>query len=160
MGAQSVYSAVRGVQQKNDAEDLKVSKFIPEELLMNRDLSMQQAYSRRAPGQANAEEQIRRNQANQVSNALRMSGGDANKVAAVSSASTAQANDSTARLQAQGQAFSEDAFRRLYQSNIEVARQKRKNYDDYQKAKAALLSASDQNMYSGVSGLFEPHTTF
>lgn len=120
---------------------------------MNRDLAAQQAYSRRAPGAAFAEEQVRRNSANQVGNAMRMFGGDANKIAAVASASNAQANDATRGIQAQGQSFSEGAFNRMAGANIGIAQQKRQNRNEYNQTKAALLDAGNQNIFGGISDL-------
>lgn len=146
----STFQFIKGIEQYNDAYDLKEAKVSPE-LYMNRDAATQQAHSRRSPGSAYAEEMIRRNQSNQIGAALRMYGGDANKVAAISSSAGAQANDATARLQAQGQAFSEDAFKRLYMANTSVAQEKRRNREEYLKAKANLLQASDQNISGAIS---------
>jgi hypothetical protein len=143
----------KGFKQKKDARNLKESKFVPPELMMNRDLAAQQAYSRRAPGAAFAEEQIRRNQANQVGNAMRMFGGDANKIAAVASAAGGQANDATRSLAAQGQAFSENAFARMAGANVGIANQKRQNRDEFNQTKAALLDAGNQNIFGGISDL-------
>jgi len=120
---------------------------------MNRDLAQQQAYSRRAPGQAQAEEQIRRNTANTISAGQRSFGGDANKAAAVTSAANAQANDATARLAGQGQQFSENAFGRLSGANMAIAGQKRQNRNEFNSAKAELISASNQNIFNGISNV-------
>ena len=51
----------KGFRQKYLAKKLKESTFIPSELRENQNLAKQQAYSRRAPGAALAEENIRRN---------------------------------------------------------------------------------------------------
>jgi len=110
--AQGIYQGIKGIRQKNQAKKLKESKFMPEELLMNRDLAMQQAYSRRAPGQGAAEENVRRTMANRMAGAQKSFGGDANKMAAVASGAAGQANDANARLAAQGAQFSEGAFNR------------------------------------------------
>jgi hypothetical protein len=134
--------------QYDEAKKLKESEFTSM-YTQNRDLALQQAYSRRAPGQAYSEEMIRRNQANQVAAALKMYGGDANKIASISSSANAQANDATARLQAQGQAFSEDAFRRLYQANRDIQGGKLQ----YRKAKDALITSAQQNEYAGIPNL-------
>lgn len=149
----AAFKFFKGIKQKKDAKNLKESKFVPPELLMNRDLASQQAYSRRAPGAAFAEEQVRRGAANQVGNAMRMFGGDANKIAAVASAANAQANDANARIQAQGQAFSEGAFNRMAGANVGIAQQKSQNRNEYNQTKAALLDAGNQNIFGGVSDL-------
>jgi hypothetical protein len=151
--APGAFKLFKGLSQKKDAKNLKESKFIPPELLMNRDLAAQQAYSRRSPGAALAEEQVRRNTANQVGNAMRMFGGDANKIAAVSSAANAQANDAVRGIQAQGQAFSEGAFQRLAGANVGIANQKRQNRNEFNATKAALLDAGNQNIFGGISDL-------
>lgn len=145
--------AVGGLLQKNQANNLKKSDYVPRELLMNRDLASLQAYSRRAPGAALAEEQTRRTQANQIAAAQRMFGGDANKVAAVASAATAGAQDSNARIQAQGQQFSENAFGRLSNANNAIAQQDRINQEQYLQTKNALDNAGNTNIFSGVSNL-------
>jgi len=151
--AQGIYQGVKGIRQKNQAKKLKESKFIPEELLMNRDLAMQQAYSRRAPGQGQAEENNRRTMANRVAAAQRSFGGDANKMAAVTSAAAAQNNDANARLQAQGQQFSENAFGRLSNANMGIADQKRQNRSEYLQTKNALQASGDQNIFSGIGNI-------
>lgn len=142
-----------GVAQKIQANNLKKSNYVPPELLMNRDLASQQAYSRRAPGAAQAEEQNRRAQANQISAAMRMYGGDASKIGAVASAATAGAQDANARIQAQGQQFSENAFGRLSNANNAIAQQDRINQEQYLQTKNALDNAGNTNIFGGVSNL-------
>jgi len=151
--AQGIYQGVKGIRQKNQAKKLKESKFIPEELLMNRDLAMQQAYSRRAPGQAAAEENVRRTMANRIAGAQKSFGGDANKMAAVASGAAGQANDANARLAAQGAQFSENAFGRLSNANIGIAGQKRQNRSEYLQTKNALQASGDQNIFSGIGNI-------
>lgn len=143
----------KGLVQRHQAKNLKESKFVPPELLMNRDLAAQQAYSRRAPGAAFAEEQVRRGQANQIGNAMRMFGGDANKIAAVSSAANAQSNDANARIQAQGQSFSEGAFGRMASANVGIAQQKRQNRMEFEQAQGELYDAGNKNIFGGISDL-------
>lgn len=149
----AAYQGIQGIRQHRLAKRLKESTFVPQELLMNRDLAQQQAYSRRAPGQAFAEEQVRRNAANQIGAATRSFGGDANKVAAVTSAATAGAQDATTRLAAQGQQFSENAFGRLQNANAGIAGQKRQNRDEFNRAKADLIAAGDQNIFNSISNV-------
>jgi len=144
---QKAYSYELAQDQYDAAKKLKVGEYI-QDAQVSQQLAMQQAYSRRSPGAAYSEEMIRRNQANQVSNALRMYGGDANKVAAVSSASNAQANDATARLQVQGQAFSEQAFNRLYMAQRDIAQGKR----EWRRDKQALLTSAQQNEANAIPG--------
>lgn len=149
MGVYSSYFSYElSRKQSEAARKLKLGQYT-EEAQASRDLATQQAYSRRSPGAAYAEEMIRRNQANQIGAALRMSGGDANKSAAIASAATAQANDATARLQTQGQAFSEDAFRRLYMANKDIAAGKR----EYRRDKQALKTSSQQNEANAIPDL-------
>ncbi len=144
---------IGGFFQKNEANNLKKSNYIPPELLMNRDLAKQQAYSRRAPGAAQSEERIRRNQANQIAGAQRMFGGDANKIAAVAAGSTAQANDASAQVQAQGDQFSENAFGRLSNANNAIAQNDRQNQAEYLQTKNALDNAGNTNLFSGINNL-------
>lgn len=149
----AAYQIGQGLYQKSQAKKLKESTFVPPELLMNRDLANQQAYSRRAPGQAFAEEQIRRNTANTISAGQRSFGGDANKAAAVASSANAQANDATARLAGQGAQFSEQAFGRMANANQAIAGQKRQNRNEFNAAKSELLAASNQNIFNGISNV-------
>lgn len=142
---------VGGLLQKNQANNLKKSNYVPPELMMNKDLAAQQAYSRRAPGAALAEEQNRRLQANQLAAAQRSFGGDANKMAAVASASTAQATDANARIAAQGQQFSENAFGRLSNANTALAQNDRQNQVEYLQTRNALDQAGNTNIFSGLS---------
>lgn len=151
--APAVYQLGKGLLQKRQAKKLKESTFVPKELTMNRDLATQQAYSRRAPGQAVAEENVRRATANQISAGQRLAGGNINKSAAITSAATAQADDANRSIAAQGQSFSEGAFNRLGNANNAIAGQKRANRDAYTSAKAALLGASDQNIFNSVNNL-------
>jgi hypothetical protein len=147
----AAYQIGQGIYQKSQAKKLKESTFVPPELTMNRDLAQQQAFSRRAPGQGFAEEQIRRNTANTISAGQRSFGGDANKAAAVASAANAQANDATSRLAAQGQQFSENALGRLSGANMAIAGQKRQNRNEFNAAKSQLIAASNQNIFNGIS---------
>ncbi len=135
-----VHSASVATRQNRAAKRLKMSSFT-KDYMANRDLAMNQAYSRRSPGAAFAEEQVRRNTANQVGNAMRLAGGDVNKIAAISSAANAQANDATARIQAQGDAFSEQAFNRLDRANNDVARGRLR----WRAERNALKSSAQQN---------------
>lgn len=150
---QGIYQGIKGIRQKRQAKKLKESKWIPEELLMNRDLAKQQAYSRRAPGQAQAEENVRRTQANTIAAAQRSAGGDANKLAAIASGAAGQSNDANARISAQGQEFSENAFGRLGYANTAIAGQKRQNRSEYLEAKNALNAAGDQNIFNSIGNL-------
>lgn len=152
-GIPALGQTIGGILQKNQANNLKKSTYVPPELMMNRDLAAQQAYSRRAPGTAQAEEQNRRLQANQIAGAQRSFGGDANKMAAVASASTAQATDANARIAAQGQQFSENAFGRLSNANTALAQNDRQNQDEYVQTKNALDNAGNTNIFSGVSNM-------
>lgn len=149
----AAYQGIQGIRQHRLAKRLKESTFVPQELLMNQNLAQQQAYSRRSPGQAFAEEQVRRGTANQIGAAQRSFGGDANKVAAITSAATAGGNDANSRLAAQGAQFSEAAFNRLQGANNAVAGQKRQNRDEYNRAKADLIAAGDQNIFNAVSNI-------
>lgn len=150
---QGIYQGVKGLVQKRQAKKLKESTFIPEELLMNRDLAQQQAYSRRAPGQSNAEENVRRTMANRIAAGQRSAGGDANKMAAIASAASGQANDANARLAAQGAQFSENAIGRLSNANTAIAGQKRQNRAEYLDTKAALDASGDQNIFNSIGNI-------
>lgn len=149
----AAYQIGQGFYQKNQAKKLKESTFVPPELLMNRDLAAQQGYSRRAPGQAFAEEGVRRNTATVISAANRNFGGDVNKSAAVAAAAGAQANDDLRRIAADGARFSERAFDRVADANVRIAGEKRRNRDEFNTAKAALIEAGNQNMFSGLSNV-------
>lgn len=151
--APAIYQGVKGLSQKNQAKKLKESNFVPPELLMNRDLAMQQAYSRRAPGQARAEENVRRNLATTISAGQRSFGGDANKIAAITAGANAQANDATARIADSGAQFSENAFARLAGTNTQIAAQRRQNRNEFNAAKAELIAAGDQNIFNSISNL-------
>jgi len=151
--AQGIYQGIKGLRQKRQAKKLKESTYIPEELLMNRDLAQQQAYSRRAPGQGQAEENNRRAMANRIANAQKSFGGDANKMAAITSAATAQNIDANAKTQAMGQQFSENAFGRLSNANMGIAEQKRQNRSEYVQTKNALQASGDQNIFSGIGNI-------
>lgn len=149
----AAYQAAQGFIQRKRAKDLKESTWVPPELLMNRDLASQQAYSRRAPGQSQAEENIRRNLATTISASNRSFGGDANKAAAVAGGAAAQADDQVRRLQANGQQFSENAFARMANANQGIAGQKRQNRDEFNRTKSELIAASDQNFFNAISGV-------
>jgi len=151
--ASAAYQIGSGINQKNKASNLQKSNYVPPQLLMNKDLAMQQAYSRRAPGAAFAEEQNRRLAANQIAGAQRMFGGDANKIAAVSAGATQQAQDANSRIAAQGQQFSENAFGRLSNANAQLAGNDRINQNQYIQTKAALNNAGNTNIYSGINNL-------
>lgn len=149
----AIVQGIKGIGQRNRARRLKQSDFdyMPLALQENKALAQQQAYSRRAPGAALAEENIRRNQANTIAAAQRMYGGDTNKMGAVVSGAGIHANDATRQVAAMGQQFSEGAFSRLQQTNNAMAGQQRQNYNDFMKTKSALLYASDQNIFNAVN---------
>lgn len=150
---QGIYQGVKGLVQKNQAKKVKESTFIPEELLMNRDLAKQQAYSRRAPGQANAEENVRRMTANRIAAGQRSAGGDANKLAAIASGAVGQANDANARIAEGGARFSENAFGRLSNANTAIAGQKRQNRAEYDQTVSELDAAGDQNIFNSIGNI-------
>lgn len=149
----SIYQGIKGITQKNQASNLKFSDYdyIPEEYRMNQKLAAEQAYSRRAPGAAFAESNVRRTQANQIAAGMR--GSDANKAIAITSAATGQANDANARIAAQGQQFSEGAFGRLANANAVVGQQKRQNYNDYWQRVGQLNQSGDQNIFNSISNI-------
>lgn len=149
--ASAAYQIGSGIHQKNQAKKLTKSNYVPPELLMNKELAQQQAYSRRAPGAAFAEEQNRRLAANQISGAQRMFGGDANKIAAISAGATQGAQDANSRIAQQGQQFSEGAFGRLSNANSQLANNDRQNQNQYVQTKAALNNAGNTNIYSGIN---------
>lgn len=149
----AVFQGIKGLRQRRLAKKLKESTFVPSEMRENQDLARQQAYSRRAPGAARAEENIRKNLATTLGSQSRMFGGDAGKMVALSSGASARADNAAQGVQAQGQAFSENAFGRLAGANNAVAGQKRQNRDEYNRTKAQLLAASDQNIFNSISNL-------
>lgn len=142
---------IGGLFQKGQANNLKKSNYVPPQLLMNRDLAMQQAYSRRAPGAAFAESQNRRLASNQIAAGQRMFGGDANKMAAISAGAVAGAEDANSRIAAQGQAFSEGAFGRLQNANNALAQNDRLNQEQYLQTKNALDNAGNVNLFNGIN---------
>lgn len=149
----AVFQGIKGIRQRRLAKKLKESTFVPPELRENQNLAKQQAYSRRAPGAALAEENIRRNLATTLGSQSRMFGGDAGKMVALSSGASARADNAVRGVQAQGQAFSENAFGRLGAANNAVAGQKRQNRDEFNRTKAQLLAASDQNIFNSINNL-------
>ncbi len=156
LAASLIPAAVQGIQgigQRIKANNLKESTFIPPELQMNQQLAQQQAFSRRAPGAANAESMNRRAASNQISAGQRSFGGDANKSAAVTAGAVGQLNDANARIASQGEQFSEGAYGRLANANAGIANQKRQNRDEYNRAKEALLYGSDQNLFNAANNI-------
>lgn len=151
--APAIYQGVKGLRQKNQAKKLKESNWIPPELMMNKDLANNQAFSRRAPGQSMGEERVRRTMANTISAGQRMAGGDVNKMAAITSAASSSANDANADLTAMGASFSEGAFNRLAGANNAIAGQKRINRAEYLDTKNRLDAAGDQNIFNSVNNL-------
>jgi hypothetical protein len=112
-GVSAGAKAIKASQQRREARKLKESTYMPPELAMNRDLAQLQAYSRRAPGQAKAEENIRRAQANTLSAIERSAGGSADKVAAGAIGSQLAAQEGIDQANVRGQQFSENAFGRI-----------------------------------------------
>jgi hypothetical protein len=149
--ASAIGKGIKARQQRKRARDLKEDTYIPPELQMNRNLAQMQAYSRRAPGQAKAEESIRRAQANTLSAVQRTSGGDAARMAAASVASQGRATDALDQVNVRGQQFSEGAFGRMYGANQALAAQRRRNRDQFNQTKAELIAASDQNYFNAFS---------
>lgn len=147
----AAYQGIKGLVQKGQANNLQESKYIPPELLANKDLFTQQAFSKRAPGSANAESMARRSAANAIAAGQRSFGGDANKMAAVAGSATGQLNDANARITSQGEQFSNDAIGRLANTNTAIAGQQRQNRDEFNRAKEALKYSSDQNIFNSIN---------
>lgn len=149
----SIFQGIKGLTQKRQAKRLKESTYVPPELLQNKALARIQAQSRRAPGQSVAEENIRKNLATTLGAQARMFGGDANKSVSLAAGASARADNATRGLAAQGQAFSENAYARLGAANNAIAGQKRQNRDEFNRAKAQLLAAGDQNIFNSINNL-------
>lgn len=143
----------QGISQNIEANNLKESKYIPPELRMNRDLARTQRFSKRAPGAATAEENVRRNLATTLSASRRAYGGDAGKMAAVASAASGQANDANARIATMGERFSEGALGREMSANREIAGVQERNRREYSQTKAKLYESSGQNLFGGISNV-------
>lgn len=143
----------QGIYQNAEANNLKESKYIPPELRMNRDLARTQRLSKRAPGAATAEENVRRNLATTLSASRRAYGGDAGKMAAVASAASGQANDANARIATMGERFSEGALGREMSANREIAGVQERNRREYSQTKAKLYESSGQNLFGGISNV-------
>lgn len=141
--------------QRRSAKKLKESKWIPEELMMNKDLAQLQAYSREAPGKAKAEENIRRSQANTLSAIQKTAGGDTGKIAAASVASQQAATDALDQVNVRGQQFSENALNNVRTSNVQIAQQKMRNRDEFNRAKTDLLAASDENYMRAFNDILD-----
>jgi hypothetical protein len=148
--AGAVYQGYQAVKQSNDAANLKKSNFRPQGLDENKDLAKNDVLSGRFPGQGLAEENVRRNFANQIAAAQRMFGGDANKIGAVSGGIGANANDALARIASMGSQFSQNAKQRLANATSAVAQQDQNNYMQYIQAKNALKQSSKQNAFNAV----------
>lgn len=149
--ASGIGKAIKAGQQRRRARRLKEDKFMPPELTMNRDLAQMQAFSKRAPGQAKAEENIRRSQSNTLSAIQRTSGGDAARMASAAVASQGAATDAMDRVNVRGQEFSDGAFGRMYGANQAIGAQKRRNRDQFNQTKAELIAASDQNYFNAFN---------
>lgn len=154
--AAAVQAGAQGIKSHNQrqrARNLKPSRYIPEELVMNKDLAQLQANSGQFPGQAKAEENVRRSQANALSAVSRSAGGDTGKIAAGSVASQTAAQNAFDRLNGQGKEFSQNALLRLTGANRDVAGQRLSNKNAYDHAKISLLQASDQNYMNAFNSL-------
>lgn len=151
----AVWQGIQGAAQARKARRLKEKdfQFLPPSLLANKALAQQQAFSRRAPGSALANENIRRNLATTLSAGARMYGGDANKMATLAGGAEAKAFDASKQVDVLGQQFSENAFNRLQQTNAQLGGQERQNYTDFWKTKQALLYASDQNIFNAINNV-------
>lgn len=151
----ALFQGIQGIGQARKARRLKEKdfNFIPPSLLANKSLAQQQAFSRRAPGSAEASENIRRNLATTLSAGTKMFGGDANKMATLVGGANAKADDAAKQVAVMGQQFSENAFNRLQQTNAQIGGQERQNYNDFWKTKSALLYASDQNIFNSINNL-------
>jgi hypothetical protein len=145
--------ALKAADQRREARRLKESTFTPEELLLNKDLAQMQAFSKRSPGQAKAEELIRRGQANSLNAIKRAAGGDVNKITAGSIASQGAMQDAADRIQVRDNEFSQGAFNRLAGANSALAANKRHNRSEFNSAKIALLAASDQNYMNAFNDI-------
>lgn len=152
-GISAIGKGIKAGQQRKAARNLKESKYVPPELYADRDLASLQAFSRNAPGQAVAQENVRRRQATEIGAATRMYGGDANKMATILTRAGAKADDANRDIATIGEQFSNQAFNRLSGANRAIAGQKRVNRDEYNRAKSQLISASDQNWFGAFNDL-------
>lgn len=154
-GVSAAAKSITAASQRKNAKDLKESKFIPQELLMNKDLAQLMAYSKEAPGQAKAEEMVRRGQANTLATIRRTAGGNTGKLASASIATQGATNDAIERLAAEGRRYADRNLDRVFSSNLAIADQKQRNRAEFNRAKIDLLAASDQNYMKGFNDLLE-----
>jgi len=145
---------ILGAKQRKRARNLQRSEgfdYISPELLKNQALAEQGAYSARSFGQG-ADEAAIRKQAAGGRYAAGQTGSVAKRLAATST-STSGYLDRLSRLREKGRGEREGRVGRLMATNVMVGNVKAENERRFQATKEALLGASQQNIYGGVSQL-------
>lgn len=139
-----------GLHQKNKAKKLKKSNFMPAGLKEAKAEADLAANATKAPGQEQAEETVRQNTAQMISNASKVGGG-----------ANAQLNIASAAAGNQNKAMRDIASRALWWKDQQrasrnmirgqMAGQERENLQQFQATKSALLGAANANIWGGIS---------
>lgn len=141
-----------GARQRKMAKELKKSDYVPSELTDNQDLAGQMAFSNRSFNQSVDEAETRKNIATTGYSMKQMAGGAARKLATTSAMSNRFMNN-MARMRQRGRNARMNRVDRFMDANRAVGAVKMDNQRRYEAAKSALLGASMQNIYGGISDL-------
>ncbi len=149
-GVSSLVQAGSGIAQLIKAKKVK-PRAVDQGYYDNVDLSRDMVKADKAPGQAQAENNIRAGSA-QTAEAIQETGsGINNKLAALSSVNQNQ-NDAFEGLNAQTQQFRQNSVDRLQNSIGQLAQQKQQAQDEASATKSALQGAGLQNLFGGIQG--------
>lgn len=137
-------------KQRERAEKLKVSDYVPPALKENKELFTQRMQSGVAPGQQHRESEIKRAGASAGSKVIRLAGGDSGKAIAGIAGIGAKTQDSLEREGDRGLAYSDAQSINLARGNAAIGRGQFANKRAFDLEKSALEGAAIQNKYGAM----------
>lgn len=147
----SLFQMGQSYSQKQKADNLKPSNYVPPSVQSAVDMATQSAASSTAPGYGNQLQKIKTVGANSISRAKQVAG-DANQLQSAVQQVDARERDNTRDLGNRNQEFQfQNRGQLMKWLGIRGASEQRST-DAFNATKSALIGASQQNLYNGISG--------
>lgn len=141
-----------GLFQRNKAKKLKESDQISPELAKAEAEANQLANATKAPGQAQEEANVRQSTSRAISDAKKVAGG-ANEILNYASAAQGTENKAMRDVSRRALLYRDQARKNRAAIRQQIASQRAANRQQFQAAKSALLGASNQNIFGGLTDM-------
>lgn len=147
----SLFQMGQSYAQKQKADNLKNSNYVPPSVQSGVDIATQGAAASTSPGYANQLQKVKTVGANSISKAKQVAG-DPNQLQSAVQQVDARERDNTRDLSNRNQEFQfQNRGQLMKWLGIRGASEQRST-DAYNATKSALIGASQQNMYNGITG--------